>query len=434
MSCLRLINIILLVFMLAACGNNKTAKENTSDKSANIETYKRNLKANVEILTYDKYGSEDKEGFGVQVDDKLVAVPYNLVKEASSVRSIYLGRSVEPMARGYVWYDISNNLVLLRISGPDSPHPPLASKWETSGFYGMKLFEGKMRKYTILVDSIVKKNNLNWMIVSSENSNIGSAVFNSNHQLAGVITDLSINGIHYKVIYPAHRIKSVIDTISIERIKAMSALWFKTDKVYPKIDEVSRFILKTDFGNITLQLSDQLPEYKKNFIKLSSDGYYDSLLIHRVLRNFLIQTGASDTRRAQKDDVVGYRGPGYSLPTIIIPGMYHKRGAVAASKLPKYSNKDNRSDGGQFYIVSGRKFNDEELDDLEEQKNIEFTTEQRNTYKTIGGAPYLDGDYTVFGYVTEGMSVVDSISAVATGNDDRPLKDIRIKTIDIVEK
>ena len=152
-----------------------------------------------------------------------------------------------------------------------------------------------------------------------------------------------------------------------------------------------------------------------------------------MLTDFLIQMGAADSRHAKADDVVGWQGPGYTLPMAIRKDLYHCRGAVSASKLPDDRNPHNRSDGSQFFIISGRVFDASELDKLESEKHVRFTAEQRQVYTSVGGAPYLDGDYTVFGHVTAGMDVVDRIAAVPL-NGDRPQTDIRIRRIELIRK
>lgn len=196
---------------------------------------------------------------------------------------------------------------------------------------------------------------------------------------------------------------------------------------------VKGLVIETDMGNITIRLSDKTPQYRDNFIKLVRENYYDELLIHRVIKGFGIQSGAADTRYATADDVVGWKGPGYTLPAHIVQGMYHKRGAIGSPRKPESQNMRKRSDGSQYYIVTGRIYSDIELDELEKENGHQFTQEQRTTYKTIGGAPHLDGTYTIFGEVVDGLEIADRISEVETDSDFRPKKDIRVKKIRILE-
>ena len=186
-------------------------------------------------------------------------------------------------------------------------------------------------------------------------------------------------------------------------------------------------------GNITIRLFNETPEYRDNFIKLVKENYYDSLLIHRVIPDFGIQTGAADTRYAEKGDIIGWKGPGYTIPAHIVPGLFHRRGMIGSPRKPDTKNQRRRSDGSQFYIVSGRKYFDKELDEIEEQNDYKFSAAQRQVYKTVGGAPHLDGTYTVFGEVTSGMDVVDKIVKVETDREWRPLEDIRLKNIRILK-
>ncbi|NQU84261.1 MAG: peptidylprolyl isomerase [Mariniphaga sp.] len=186
-------------------------------------------------------------------------------------------------------------------------------------------------------------------------------------------------------------------------------------------------------GNISIRLFNETPAYRDNFIKLAREGYFDSLLVHRVIRGFGIQSGAADTRYATKDDIVGWKGPGYTIPAHIVLKYFHKRGMIGSPRKPDTKNSKRRSDGSQFYIVSGRLYNDAELDDLEEDNDYKFSEEQRRIYKTIGGAPHIDGTYTVFGEVTSGMAIVDHISNVDVVREFRPVEDIRVKRITIIE-
>ena len=208
-------------------------------------------------------------------------------------------------------------------------------------------------------------------------------------------------------------------------------LRLKSNKKYPSHLRIAGFRIRTTMGTIGIRLFDETSEYRDNFIKLVCENFYDSLLVHRVLPNYLIQMGAADTRYAKKDDVVGWQGPGYTLPMDIHKHLFHKRGMVAASKLPEDHNKSNRCDGSQFFIVAGRRFTEIDLESIEKEYGKKFSLEQKQAYTTVGGAPYLDGDYTVFAEVTEGMAVVDKIASVPL-NGDRPKEDIRIKDVEIV--
>jgi len=185
----------------------------------------------------------------------------------------------------------------------------------------------------------------------------------------------------------------------------------------------------TDFGDITLKLYNETPEHRDNFLKLAGEGFYDGVLFHRVINAFMIQGGDPNSKTAQPGQPLGTGGPDYTLPAEIVPGLFHKKGALAAARLGDQQNPQRRSSGSQFYIVQGRVWTPEELDRMEQQRGLAFTPEQRQTYTSIGGTPHLDAGYTVFGEVVEGIEVVDRIAAVQTGPGDRPLKDLSMKII-----
>jgi len=250
----------------------------------------------------------------------------------------------------------------------------------------------------------------------------------------------------------------------------------------------TKVAIKTNLGTITVKLYDETPIYRDNFIRLVKKHYFDSLLFHRVIKNFMIQAGDPYSKTAKPGTPLGNGGPGYTLPAEIKPSLYHKRGALAAAREPDNVNPKKRSSGSQFYIVQGRTFTEDELMKLEKriqntQRNelaieflsknenramklkldslyknrmteeikifskeivdkamkaanatpFKFTPEEIKTYETIGGAPHLDSQYTVFGEVVSGFNVLDKIADAKTDARDRPYNDIRILNMKIVK-
>ncbi len=235
-----------------------------------------------------------------------------------------------------------------------------------------------------------------------------------------------------------------------------------------------KLIIETDFGNMEIILYDATPLHRNNFIKLASENYYDGTLFHRVIENFMIQGGDPDSRNAETGDVLGSGGPDYTIPAEISDTIYHKKGAIAAARMGDNVNPEKESSGSQFYIVHGTIFTDEQLDRIEHQNNnaklqdlfseifekkekkllelgeepdyntisreareeaekihsemkpFSFSCKAREIYRTIGGAPHLDGSYTVFGEVVAGFEIIDKIASVPVDSNDRPLEDIRM--------
>jgi cyclophilin family peptidyl-prolyl cis-trans isomerase len=215
-------------------------------------------------------------------------------------------------------------------------------------------------------------------------------------------------------------------------VKALSALTGDeaTSRANAKIKGLK---IVTEVGTIQIRLFNETPAYRDNFIRLVEENYYDSLLIHRIIKGFGIQSGAADTRYAKKDDIVGWKGPGYTIPAHFNKKRFHRRGMIGSPRMPDTKNEKRRSDGSQYYIVSGRKYMDDELDEIEKQNNYKFSPLQRKVYKTEGGAPHLDGSYTIFGEVTSGMKIVDALSLQPVDSDYRPLVDIRVLDIEILK-
>ena len=188
--------------------------------------------------------------------------------------------------------------------------------------------------------------------------------------------------------------------------------------------------LQTSKGNIVLRLSDSTPLHRNNFIKLVKQHYYDSMLFHRVIKNFMVQSGDPNTKQAKPNERMGNGGPGYTVPAEFIPSLFHRKGVLAAARMGDNVNPKKESSGSQFYIVQGKIFTDAGLDSVETFRlnGRKLPLAHREVYKTIGGTPHLDQNYTIFGEVVSGLSVVDSIASVQTNKEigDRPLDDVKI--------
>ena len=193
-------------------------------------------------------------------------------------------------------------------------------------------------------------------------------------------------------------------------------------------------VLETSFGTIELKLYDQTPLHRDIFRALVAEGAYDSLLFHRVIQDFMIQGGDPDSKEAAPGVLLGEGDRPYTVPAEfrLEEGIYHRRGTLAAARESDDVNPEQRSSAMQFYIVWGKIFDEEGLDKVQERLDnrtggrVKLTPAMRETYKTFGGTPHLDGQYTVFGEVVSGLEVVDAIQRVATDANDRPLEDVRI--------
>ena len=238
-----------------------------------------------------------------------------------------------------------------------------------------------------------------------------------------------------------------------------------------------RVKIETMLGDIVVRLYDESPIHRDNFVKLAKEGYYDGTLFHRVIKNFMIQGGDPDSKGAPAGKMLGVGGPDYTLQAEIQDGLFHKRGALAAARQGDEVNPERRSSGSQFYIVWGQVYNENQLRQFSKQLRMQkvqdvfhalasdhraeimqmrreknraglqelqdklvaeaesqvgsdgLTENQMKLYSTIGGTPHLDGQYTVFGEVEEGLDVVELIQGSATGRADRPLDDIEMRMV-----
>ena len=181
-------------------------------------------------------------------------------------------------------------------------------------------------------------------------------------------------------------------------------------------------VIKTNMGTIKAKLYNDTPLHRDNFIKLVNEGWYNGSPFHRVIKEFMIQGGQNADGRLD---------PGYTVPAEFKSNHFHKKGALAAARQGDQVNPKKASSGSQFYIVQGRVYDDKTLDMLEGRMGKVFSAKERQAYKTVGGTPFLDGEYTVYGEVTEGLDIVDKIAAVKTGRMDVPVEPVTIISVSI---
>ncbi len=421
-----------IFLLLIGCGTKTNKKENQQPQLIR-GSYQSNILGIVEIKTSDAYTRPVGNGFGFFVDKEIVITNLDIIKVAYRAKISAPGTTQYYEVKGYTNYNLNQNLVLLKVERKNENFIPIVEPIiNPDSLYTLLRPQRDLYVSKSAIINNFTSDSIEFYLLKSE-LEPGKPAFFSDHALAGIIQKMNFDT--GSSCFGVIGSKYIAELLSTQHPpKSIIGLSTKSNKVYISHYKVQGFRVNTTMGSFTIRLHNETPEYRDNFIKLVSDNYYDSLLIHRVIKNFLIQTGAADTRNAKRDDVVGWQGPGYSLPMNIVKGIFHRRGAIAASKLPGERNPRNYSDGAQFYVVCGRLFDNTELDELEKQKKMKFSAEQRKVYTTIGGAPYLDNDYTVFGEVISGMDVVDKISGVKVYNVDRPETDIRIISIDIIRK
>jgi cyclophilin family peptidyl-prolyl cis-trans isomerase len=189
--------------------------------------------------------------------------------------------------------------------------------------------------------------------------------------------------------------------------------------------------ISTTLGDMVVKLYNETPIHRDNMIKLINEGFYKDQLFHRVIKDFMIQGGDPQSEGADPGVRLGNGGPGYTLPAEFNKNLFHKKGALAAARQGDQVNPEKESSGSQFYLVQGRVFTDEELEALKQRGMGEVTEEAAEIYKRLGGTPHLDGSYTVFGEIIEGLDVLDRIAAVPTDRFNRPLTDV-VYTITVV--
>lgn len=189
--------------------------------------------------------------------------------------------------------------------------------------------------------------------------------------------------------------------------------------------KVVKFVVHTDFGDMKGFLYNETPQHRDNFVKLVKQGFYNGTLFHRVIPQFMIQGGDPKSINAKPGERLGTGDVGYTVPAEFNPAFIHKKGALAAARQGDEINPKKASSGCQFYIVEGKKYTAASLP-------AKYTEEQKKIYETIGGTPFLDGGYTVYGEITEGLDIIDKIANVERDQSDRPKKDIKM-TIKLIE-
>lgn len=195
----------------------------------------------------------------------------------------------------------------------------------------------------------------------------------------------------------------------------------------------TRIYLETTQGKMVLILYNSTPKHRDNFIKLVKEGFYEGLLFHRVIKDFMIQGGDPESKNALKGAMLGNGGPGYTVPAEFTDSLIHRKGALAAARLGDAMNPQKESSGSQFYIVQGRKWSDNDLAAMEARTGRNYSAGQKIVYREEGGTPHLDGGYTVFGQLIEGFDVLDRIASAPTGGADRPVEDVRILKAGLVK-
>ena len=189
--------------------------------------------------------------------------------------------------------------------------------------------------------------------------------------------------------------------------------------------------IRTEQGDCFIKLYNETPQHRDNFIKLTEKGTYNGTLFHRVIKDFMIQGGDPDSKKAIKGALLGEGTVGYTVPAEFRDSLFHKKGVLAAARD---NNPEKASSGSQFYLVQGKKFTDEQLDAVEKNRlKFKIPEWQREIYKSLGGSPHLDRNYTVYGEVVKGIELIDKIAEIETDSNNRPLADVKM-TISVLKR
>jgi len=437
------ISLIILLAISCKTKDKKQSEAKVNEEQVQAQTKDPNaewqeiLPSIVKIDSYD--GARILEsGQGFFIAENLFVTRYSLISQANRVVFSPFDTSKKYVTDKFAAIDRINDLVILHTDSltrsPIKLFPGTAPQSAKSIYLAppsgksINLFTGK-----VLNLANVRGTKLYRITNRVRKSSIGMPIFVSNKKTIGLAYSAFVDYEMQSFAIPSFLIARLLQKqneipATLESLRSNS-----NAKIAAENRKIKGLVLETDAGNITIRLFNEAPEYRDNFKELAKEQDFDSLLIHRVIADFGIQSGAADTRYAEPGDNVGWKGPGYTVPAHVVKGLYHKRGMIGSPRKEDTKNQRRRSDGSQFYIVSGRRYIDTELDELETQNNYKFSASQRQVYKTIGGAPHLDGRYTVFGEVISGMDIVDKITRVETDRRWRPLEDILLKRVRILK-
>jgi len=436
--------VVLVLAMLPICLGSCTQRRQTpAPETPQTEIggedplkWQKLLGSVVTINTYDKDRILEI-GQGFFIDSNLVVSRLSLMNAAN--RALIFPHDGEKgyEADGFLILDRISDLIILKVgSARRTPLQLYTDSVPNSAktYIVAKPTGGTLQLRTGRVESFTHKTGLPLYQVSNQilKNSFGGPLFLSNQQVLGLGFSDVVDYRQRSLVVPAWLIAGLLEKAG-STVRPLTETQSHTDKRTSETNSRIRGIrISTDYGDITIRLFNETPDYRDNFIRLADEGYYDSLLVHRVIAGMGIQSGAADTRYARKDDVVGWKGPGYTMPAHIVPGKFHQRGVVCAPRRPDTENARRRSEGSQYFIVTGRTYSDRELDDIQKETGHTFTAQQRQVYKTIGGAPHLDGSYTIFGEVITGLEVADQITKVEVGREFRPVNDIRVRKVTVL--
>lgn len=439
-SIVHIILLILTFVFLNGCGQREQASlppvvetENNGDDQVK---WQQLLSSIVTINTYDNDRILEI-GQGFFIDSSLVVTRLSMMNAAN--RAIIFPHDGDKgfEADGFMVLDRISDLIILSVgSAKRTPLKLYADSVPNSAktIVVTKPTGGTLQLRTGRVEAFTHKTGLPLYHVSNQilKNSFGLPLFLSNQQVLGLGFSDVVDYRQRSLVVPSWLVSEVLEK-SAKEPRPLSETQSHNDKRTAEANSRIRGIrIVTDFGDIIIRLFYETPDYRDNFIRLAEEGFYDSLLVHRIISGMGIQSGAADTRFARKEDVVGWKGPGYTMPAHIVPGKFHQRGVICSPRRPDNENARRRSEGSQYFIVSGRTYTDRELDDIQKETGHTFTAQHRQVYKSIGGAPHLDGSYTIFGEVVSGMEVVDEMVKVEVGREFRPVKDIRVRRVTIL--